>query len=74
MGEGVLTMGFYGWQRDLVYMDERYICRCMKCGQERLKRACECILHREGSGTAKVLGYFCPSCYAEFLDEYETHD
>ena len=46
----------------------------MKCGQERLKRACECILHREGSGTAKVLGYFCPSCYAEFLDEYETHD
>ena len=72
MGEGVLTMGFYGWHRDLVYMNDRYICRCMKCGQERLKRMSECILHRTGSGVPKVMGYLCQECYAELLDMFEV--
>ena len=65
-------MGYYDQDRNLVYGDERYICRCMECGREGLKRVSECILHRTGSGIPKVIGYLCQKCYADLLDRFEV--
>lgn len=31
-------MGLYDKECDLVRADERFICQCMMCGQERLKK------------------------------------
>lgn len=65
-------VGIYDRECDLVRADEKYICRCMQCGQERLKKISVCLLRREGSGTVKVIGYLCPSCYAQVLDRWEV--
>lgn len=65
-------MGFYDKECELVRADERYICRCMMCGQERLKKLSICILKRYGSGVPKTIGYLCPSCYAQELDRWEV--
>ncbi len=47
-------MGFYDYECDLIRADERFICQCMKCGQERLKKLSVCMLRREGSGIVKL--------------------
>ena len=65
-------MGFYDYECDLIRADERFICQCMKCGQERLKKFSVCMLHREVSGNVKTIGYLCPDCYAQQLDEWEV--
>lgn len=63
-------MGFYDCDCDLIRDDERYICHCMKCGQERLKKFSVCMLRRERVGTVKTIGYLCPNCYAQQMDEW----
>ena len=63
-------MGFYDCDCDLVRSDERYICHCMKCGQERLKKLSVCMLRREDAGNAKTIGYLCPACYAQQRGEW----
>lgn len=62
------VMGFYDYECDLIRADERFICQCMKCGQERLKKLSVCMLRREGSGIVKTIGYLCPVCYAQQMD------
>ena len=62
-------MGLYDVDCDCVRADERFICRCVKCGQERLKKNSACVMVRKPHEAVKTLCYVCMKCYAATLDE-----
>lgn len=66
---GGRAMGLYDVNCDCVRADERFICRCVRCGQERLKKNSVCVMVRKPHETVKTLCYVCVKCYVAMLDE-----
>lgn len=62
-------MGLYDANCDCVRADERFICGCVRCGQERLKKNSVCVMVRKPRETVKTLCYVCVKCYVAMLDE-----
>ena len=62
-------MSHYDVDCDCVRADERFICRCVKCGQERLKENSACVMVRKPHEAVKTLCYVRMKCYAAALDE-----
>lgn len=62
-------MGLYDADCDSVRADERFICRCVKCGEERLKKNSVCVMVRKPREALKTLCYVRAKCYAAALDE-----
>lgn len=62
-------MGLYDANCDCVRADERFICRCVRCGQERLKKNSVCVMVRKPHETVKTLCYVCVKCYVAMLDD-----
>lgn len=54
---------------DSVRANERFICRCVKCGEERLKKNSVCVMARKPREALKTLCYVCMKCYVDALDE-----
>lgn len=63
-------MGIYDADCDFVRADERFICQCVKCGRERLKKNSICVLVRKPYRPTKTLCYLCQNCYVALLDEF----
>lgn len=66
---GVKRMGIYDTDCDCVRADERFICQCVKCGRERLKKNSICVLVRKPYSPVKTLCYLCQSCYIETIEK-----
>ena len=62
-------MGIYDADCDCVRADERFICQCVKCGRERLKKNSICVLVRKPYSSPKTLCYLCQSCYVEAIEK-----
>ncbi len=62
-------MGIYDAECNCVRADERFICQCVKCGRERLKKNSICVLVRKPYSPAKTLCYICQSCYVETIEK-----
>lgn len=63
-------MGHYDVDCDCVRADERFICRCVKCSQECLKKNSVCIMIRKPHEAVKTLCYMCMKCYVAALEEF----
>ena len=51
---------------------ERFIGRCACCRREKMKKNMVTLLTREYGRNARTLCFFCPECWARFLDYLET--
>lgn len=67
---GLKRMGIYDTDCDCVRADERFICQCVKCGRERLKKNSICVLVRKPYSPVKTLCYLCQSCYIETIEKH----
>lgn len=63
-------MGLYDVDFNCVRADEKFVCNCIRCGHERLKKDSVCIMIRKPHETVRTLGYACMQCYVGMLDEF----